>query len=96
MDGTLGVLSFGLFLLPSRLSREEEKERKKKIKYEQKKTDKIQRKTPIFTIYLTVQSAFVSRHYKTSIGSARSGYPVEGAAALGFRAGILRSSSGVK
>ena len=60
-------MSFGLFLLPSRLSREEEKERKKKIKYEQKKTDKIQRKTPIFTIYLTVQSAFVSRHYKTSI-----------------------------
>ena len=30
------------------------------------------------------------------IGSVRSGYPVEGAAALGFRAGILRSSSGVK
>ena len=31
-----------------------------------------------------------------SIGSVRSGYPVEGAAALGFRAGILPSSSGVK
>ena len=30
------------------------------------------------------------------IGSVRSGYPVEGAAALGFRAGILCSSSGVK
>ena len=32
----------------------------------------------------------------TPIGSVRSGYPVEGAAALGFRAGILRNSSGVK
>ena len=31
-----------------------------------------------------------------SIGSVRSGYPVEGAAALGFRARILRSSSGMK
>ena len=31
-----------------------------------------------------------------TIGSVRSGYPVEGAAALGFRAGILLSSSGVK
>ena len=30
------------------------------------------------------------------IGSVRSGYPVEGAAALGFRARILRSSSGMK
>ena len=30
------------------------------------------------------------------IGSVRSGYPVEGAAALGFRACILRRSSGVK
>ena len=30
------------------------------------------------------------------IGSVRSDYPVEGAAALGFRAGILRSSSGMK
>ena len=28
-----------------------------------------------------------------AMGSVRSGYPVEGAAALGFRAGILRSSS---
>ena len=33
---------------------------------------------------------------RSAIGSVRSGYPVEGAAALGFRAGILRSSSGVK
>ena len=31
-----------------------------------------------------------------AIGSVRSGYPVEGAAALGFRTGILRSSSGTK
>ena len=30
------------------------------------------------------------------IGSVRSGYPVEGAAALGFRARILRSSTGMK
>ena len=30
------------------------------------------------------------------IGSVRSGYPVEGAAALGFRVRILRSSSGMK
>ena len=30
------------------------------------------------------------------IGSVCSGYPVEGAAALGFRARILRSSSGMK
>ena len=30
------------------------------------------------------------------IGSVRSSYPVEGAAVLGFRARILRSSSGMK
>ena len=39
-----------------RLSREEEKERKKKIKYEQKKTDKIQRKSPLFTIDLVTSA----------------------------------------
>ena len=32
----------------------------------------------------------------TPIGSVRSGYPLEGAAALGFRASIIRSSSGMK
>ena len=31
-----------------------------------------------------------------TMGSVRSGYPVEGAAALGFRARILRSSSGME
>ena len=42
-----------------RLSKEEEKERKKRLKYEQKKSDKIQCKSLTFTVYLTRYSVRV-------------------------------------
>ena len=50
-------------------------------------------------VHIKEYKAGIGQYTSTSsvpIGSVRSGYPVKGAAALGFRARILRSSSGMK
>ena len=51
---------------------------------------------PINECRMTVRHVLPEPHTLYLIGSVRSGYPVEGAAALGFRVRILRSSSGMK